>query len=225
MRVKSTGRTADTSFMIAPSRSGPALRRARSAVAAVLVCVGAVWAGSLVQAQAAGAPASLTEPGSALVQAERLRLRTPPGMLPFPVDAGSDCYVLDNFGDGRSGGTRLHEGVDIMGSAGRAVTAVVDGTLTKRYTNTGTAGWGWTLYDGATDITYKYFHLTADPNGLVQGARVSRGDVIGYVGSSGTSSPDNFHLHFEVRPANVAVDPLPLLYIEPTGCGVSPPIR
>jgi murein DD-endopeptidase MepM/ murein hydrolase activator NlpD len=166
-------------------------------------------------------PMALNAPGGALKPAERLRLA---GKLMFPVDRGSDCYVLDNFGEPRSP-TRLHEGVDIMGSAGRAVYAVAAGTLTQRYTNTGTAGWGWTLYDASTKTTYKYFHLAEDPNGLVQGAKVSRGDVLGFVGNSGTSGEDNFHLHFEVRPNNVAVNALPLFVAIPPPCRVSPPLR
>ena len=201
---------------------------------ATIVSLGAVGAGSLAQAQAVDAPVALNAPGAALAPAERLSLRTPAapavrpvsaGKLLFPVDADSDCYVLDNFGDGRDAGTRLHEGVDIMGSAGRPVYAVAGGTLTKRYTNTGTAGWGWTLYDAATETTYKYYHLTEDPNGLAESAVVKAGAVIGYVGSSGTSNDTNFHLHFEVRPGNVAVDPLPLLSIDTKVCRVSPPIR
>jgi murein DD-endopeptidase MepM/ murein hydrolase activator NlpD len=196
---------------------------------ATIVSLAVVGAGSFAQAQEVDAPAALTGPGTALAPAERLVLRkpavpeVPSGKLLFPVDAGTDCYVLDNFGDGR--GSRSHEGVDIMGSAGRAVYAVAAGTLTKRYTNTGTAGWGWTLYDPATNTTYKYFHLADDPHGLVEDATVNAGDILGYVGSSGTSSETNFHLHFEVRPGNVAVDPLPLLFIDTTACGVSPPIR
>ena len=198
----------------------------RGAVACA-VCMGAGGASRLLPAQAAsGTIATLEGPGSALRPAERLSLRSPAlpdDKLSFPVDAASDCYILDNFAADRGG--RLHEGVDIMGSAGNAVFAVADGTLTKRYANTGSAGWGWTLYDERTDVTYKYFHLTDDPNGLAQGDRVSVGDVIGFVGASGTSSPTNFHLHFEVRPNNVPVDPLPLLFVDPTGCGVSPKIR
>jgi murein DD-endopeptidase MepM/ murein hydrolase activator NlpD len=193
---------------------------------ATIASLAVVGAGSFAQAQAVDAPAALTGPGTALAPAERLVLRKPElpaGQLLFPVDAGTDCYVLDNFGDGR--GDRSHEGVDIMGSAGRAVYAVAAGTLTKRYTNTGTAGWGWTLYDPATNTTYKYYHLADDPNGLAEGATVDAGDILGFVGSSGTSSETNFHLHFEVRPGNVAVDPLPLLFIDTTACGVSPPIR
>ncbi len=209
------------------------MRANRLALAAILV-LGAVGAGSFASAQEAGTPVALNEPGSALMPAKRLSLRTPTvtavdptvpgGKLLFPLDPGKDCYVLDNFGDGRDG-VRLHEGVDIMGSAGRAVYAVAAGKLTKRYTNTGTAGWGWTLYDAATKTTFKYYHMAEDPNGLVEGAVVAVGDVIGYVGSSGTSSATNLHLHFEVRPGNVAVDPLPLLHIDTTVCGVSKPIR
>ncbi len=206
-------------------------RAAALAVAASAVCLGL---GSFASAQEADTAATvrLDAPGTALRTAERLALRTPPpgvaptapeGLLIFPVDAGSDCYVLDNFGDSR--GTRRHEGLDIMGSSGRAVYAVAAGTLTKRYTNTGTAGWGWTLYDADTDTTYKYFHLTEDPNGLVEGDTVELGDVIGFVGSSGTSSAENIHLHFELRPGNVAIDPLPRVFVDTSVCTVSPPIR
>jgi murein DD-endopeptidase MepM/ murein hydrolase activator NlpD len=202
--------------------------RTRVCSLAIATIVGLVGAGSFTQAQGVSAPVALNEAGQALVPAERLQFRKPPvpaGKLLFPVDPGTDCYVLDNFGDGRDLDTRLHEGIDIMGSAGRAVFAVAGGTLTKRYTNTGTAGWGWILYDAATKTTYKYYHLAEDPHGLTEGATVEAGDIIGFVGSSGTSSATNFHLHFEVRPGNVAVNPLPLLVIDTKACRVSPPIR
>lgn len=200
--------------------------RACSLVLATIVSL--AGAGSFTQAQEVNAPVALNEPGEALAPAERLILRKPPvpaGKLLFPVDPGTDCYVLDNFGDGRDAKTRLHEGIDIMGSAGHEVYAVAGGTLTKRYTNTGTAGWGWTLYNRETSTTYKYYHLAEDPHGLIEGATVKAGDIIGFVGSSGTSSTTNFHLHFEVRPDNVAVDPLPLLFIDTKACRVSPSIR
>lgn len=202
--------------------------RGLSLVVATIVCLAVVGLGSFTQAQEVNTPMALNEPGEALAPAERLILRKPPvpvGRLLFPVDPGTDCYVLDNFGDGRDLDTRLHEGIDIMGSAGRQVFAVAAGTLTKRYTNTGSAGWGWTLYDAATKTTYKYYHLAENPHGLVEGATVKAGDVIGVIGSSGTSGEKNFHLHFEVRPANVAVDPLPLLFIDTKACRVSPPTR
>ena len=196
-------------------------------IGAACACHLAVRSSPRAVAVAQGSIARLDAPGTALETAERLSLRPPPvpdGMLMFPVAADSDCYVLDNFGDAR-GSTRLHEGVDIMGSEGRAVFAVASGVLTNRYTNTGTAGWGWTLYDESTDTTYKYFHLAEDPVGFSEGDPVTVGQTIGYVGNSGTFGVDNFHLHFEVRPGNVAIDPLPLLVVDTDVFGVSPPIR
>jgi peptidoglycan LD-endopeptidase LytH len=194
-------------------------------VGAACACRLAVAASPLAHAE--GSIARLDEPGTALQPAERMGLRpspVPAGMLMFPVSPASDCYVLDNFGDAR-GSTRLHEGVDIMGSAGQPVVAVVSGVLVKRYTNTGTAGWGWTLYDASTNTTYKYFHLAQDPAGLTEGSSVRAGQPLGYVGKSGTFGVDNYHLHFEVRPRNVAIDPLPLLVVDRNACRVSPPIR
>ena len=190
-------------------------------------CIGGAAVAASPRAGAEGTVAGLDGPGTALQPAERLALRPPPvpdGMLIFPVAPASDCYVLDNFGDAR-GTSRTHEGVDIMGSAGQPVFAVVAGVLTKRYTNTGTAGWGWTLYDEASDTTYKYFHLAEDDLGLTEGDSVTLGQTLGYVGNSGTSGEDNFHLHFEVRPGNVVIDPLPLLVVDRDVCGVSPPLR
>lgn len=196
-------------------------------VGAACACRLAVGASPLAHASTEGSIARLDQPGTALQAAERLALRPPPvpdGMLMLPVSAASDCYILDNFGDAR-GSTRLHEGVDIMGSAGMPVFAVVSGILIKRYTNTGTAGWGWTLYDASTDTRYQYFHLAEDAVGLAEGASVSAGQTIGYVGNSGTFGVNNFHLHFEVRPRNRAINPLPLLVVDRNVCRVSPPIR
>jgi len=194
---------------------------------AACACHLAVTSSPRVVAGAQGSIARLDQPGTALQTAERLMLRpspVPEGKLMFPVAPGRDCYVLDNFGDAR-GSTRLHVGVDIMGSAGNEVFAVASGVFTKRYTNTGTAGWGWTLHDESTDTYYKYFHLAEDAGGFEEGSSVEVGDTIGYVGNSGTFGVDNFHLHFEVRPNNVPIDPLPLLVVDRDACGVSPPIR
>lgn len=210
-----------------PMASAPSVRVRRRVVVAMLggvVCLGAMTIGPLVSAQSASSPVSLDSAGTALVPAERLSLRpspVPEGMLMFPLLPGAYCNVNNDFGAPR-GSTRSHEGVDIMSTAAQPVYAVVTGTLTKRYTNTGSAGWGWTLQDDTTGTNYKYFHLAGDANGLEVGARVRAGDVIGYVGASGTSAPDsNFHLHFEVWPGTTPIDPVPLLHIDPKRCRVT----
>jgi murein DD-endopeptidase MepM/ murein hydrolase activator NlpD len=217
----------------------PAPRRfsRRSALVALAATAGAIAVGDAFGIGSAdAAPQTLDDPGSALATARRMRFDPPPttvvgsptytepvippeGRVMFPLGlplTKSNIYVLDNFGDCRD-----HEGVDILASGGgNPIFAVADGELTKWYTNTGTAGWGWTLHVAETNVTYKYFHMANNQNGLNVGNRVRRGAILGFVGSSGTGSDTNFHLHFEVRPGDVPVDPLPLLDL-PAGTAIS----
>jgi murein DD-endopeptidase MepM/ murein hydrolase activator NlpD len=156
-----------------------------------------------------------------------------PGEVRFPLEPTPDCYVLDNYGDCR--GSRLHQGVDILDEQGRPVVAVRAGELVKVYLNDGTAGFGWTLR-GDDGLLYRYFHLDSFADGvdgepLQEGDVVEYGQVIGYLGSTGNSTPDNFHLHFEVCTprddddiSGVPMNPLPLLAV-PDGIAVGPPLR
>jgi murein DD-endopeptidase MepM/ murein hydrolase activator NlpD len=132
-------------------------------------------------------------------------------LFPLILGAESTCYVIDNFGDtrGRCCGYS-HQGVDIMADLDTPQVAVVDGVLTKRYENT---FYGWTLL-GDDGVTYKYFHNTPDAAGWSENDRVEQGDVIGFVGDSGTSA-GNYHLHFEYRPNNVPADPFDALQRTP----------
>ena len=159
-----------------------------------------------------------------LAPAERIPPPVPDGKIMFPVDAQENCWVSDNFGDCRgSGCSRSHEGLDISGSRGADLLAVVTGRLTKQYVDRGLtygAGNGWTLEDEENNVTYKYFHMATHADGLAVGDIVTQGDVIGTVGNTGTSGANNdsnYHLHFEYRPNNVAQDPLPLL-VRPDNC-------
>lgn len=133
-------------------------------------------------------------------------LFTPPlaGEIMFPLALGDtwNCYVLENFGDtrGRCCGY-YHQGVDIMAPQHTPQVAVVDGLLTRWSTET---LYGWALA-GDDGVVYRYFHNTPDQNGWSEGDRVNQGDVIGFVGDSGTSA-GNYHLHFEYRPNNVPAD-------------------
>ncbi len=207
------------------------LRRLTSAaivLAAMLAMSGFTTAWEQPVVALDGSVGALDAPASALapaVRGERARRAfpaPPDGKLIFPVDAASDCSVFwSSFGAARDGGTRQHEGTDIMGSKGRAVYAIANGELIQRYTNTGSAGYGWTLKDPVSGTIYRYFHLTGDAAGRVVGEQVVVGDVIGYVGDTGTTA-GNFHLHLEVRPNNVAVNPVGLLDIPSPPCRVLP---
>ena len=214
------------------SASAPRLSR-RSLLAGL--GVGAAALTVLKTGGSAGAIAGeLNGPGSALAPAQRVTTTTtttvpesttslPPvdGEIPFPILVGEDdtCYVGDNFGACRSNCTRSHEGVDIMADQGLEVIAVADGTLTNRYDDSGScggAGNGWTLTDEANNIVYKFFHLDSHAEGLEVGDAVTAGQVIGYVGETGTSGVcsdrfNNYHLHFEYRPGDVPADSFGLL--------------
>lgn len=178
---------------------------------------------------------ALSEPGTALAPAVRVPppttttptappttlVEVPDGSVRFPIVVGENdyCWVANNFGDCRGNGcSRLHEGVDIMADQGLAVIAPVSGRLQKRYEDWGLlygAGHGWTLVDDKADVHYRFFHLDRHEDGLEVDDEVEEGQIIGYVGNTGTSGADsdtNYHLHFEYRPGNSAVDSYPILH-------------
>ncbi|MFN3255364.1 MAG: M23 family metallopeptidase [Ilumatobacter sp.] len=183
----------------------------------------------LAQTTGVSGAASLGQPATALAPAERLPSSTPfeplaPGEILFPIVVGPDdyCYASDSFGDCRgSNCSRSHEGVDIMADKGLPIRATVDGRLVKRYVDTGKtygAGDGWTLFDESTQLTCKYFHMGSHEEGLEVGDYVVQGQIIGYVGNTGTSgvlTGTNYHLHFEYRPNNVPADPFHLFQRDP----------
>ena len=73
--------------------------------------------------------------------------------------------------------------------------------------------------DPTGHFIYYYAHLDHYAPGLHEGQPLHRGDVIGYVGSTGDASPDAPHLHFAIALSNdvkewwkgTAVDPTPVL--------------
>jgi murein DD-endopeptidase MepM/ murein hydrolase activator NlpD len=160
--------------------------------------------------------------GGARVVSPAERIIVAPTGLRFPMDPLPRCIVGNNFGAmSKLYGAGGHEGVDISATLGQRVFAVEDGVLTRQFLDTGAAGFGWELRPAAGDMRYRYFHLSGFAEGLTTGDTVTAGQLIGYVGDTGNPGAGNYHLHFEVRPANVPVDPVPLLAI-PATCQVLP---
>ena len=99
---------------------------------------------------------------------------------------------------------RPHHGVDYAAPKGTPVRAVADGIVIFR-------GWGGgggnTLkIKHANNITTGYLHLSSFAKGIVKGKRVSQGEVIGYVGSTGTSTGP--HLDYRVWKGSSPINPL-----------------
>jgi murein DD-endopeptidase MepM/ murein hydrolase activator NlpD len=115
--------------------------------------------------------------------------------LVIPVAGVKPEALVDTFEQGRPG--HRHEAIDIAAPRGTPVHAVDDGTVVKLFTS---VPGGLTVYqfDLAGKLAYYYAHLDRYVPGLKEGAPLRRGDVIGYVGSTGNARPDAPHLHFAV---------------------------
>ena len=138
------------------------------------------------------------------------------GLL-MPVLGIAADELRDTFEEARGSG-RVHDAIDILAPAGTPVLAVADGTVEKLFDS---ERGGTTLYQFNRERTraYYYAHLEAYAPGISERQPLRRGQLIGYVGSSGNASADAPHLHFavfELGPERrwwegTAVNPYPLL--------------
>lgn len=120
----------------------------------------------------------------------------PSGLL-LPVQGIQASQLRDTFTDARSEG-RVHDAIDIMADAGTPVLAVADGTVEKLFDS---ERGGLTVYqfEPSGRWCYYYAHLQRYADGLTEKQVIRRGEVIGYVGSTGNASAEAPHLHFEVH--------------------------
>lgn len=121
----------------------------------------------------------------------------PAGSLLLPVQGIAATQLQDTFTDARSEG-RVHDAIDILAPAGTPVLAVADGTVEKLFDS---ERGGLTLYqfEPSGRYCYYYAHLQRYADGIAEKKAIRRGEVIGYVGSTGNASPDAPHLHFEIH--------------------------
>jgi murein DD-endopeptidase MepM/ murein hydrolase activator NlpD len=153
-----------------------------------------------------------SEPGEvAATTGEPLIVAAPPTSLPaagaiadlrrhdlrLPLDDVKIELMDHQFDERRDGGGRPHEAVDMLAPRNTPIRAVEDGMVAKLFESK--AG-GLTIYqyDPSGRFCYYYAHLERYAPGLHDGQRVSRGEVIGYVGTSGNAPANTPHLHFAV---------------------------
>ena len=98
-----------------------------------------------------------------------------------------------------------HKGVDLASPTGTPIFATADGIVSRadRFSSYGL----YVSIEHGDDIQTRFAHMSR--LAVSEGERVRKGDIIGYVGSTGRSTGP--HLHYEIRIAGVAVDPRPYM--------------
>lgn len=140
----------------------------------------------------------------------------------FPTE--KSVTFIDSFGDGRYG--HSHEGTDLMGEQMMPLYSAIDGRIKDIINPEASWGYAITLKDD-DGYTYHYLHInndtpgTDDGNGgtenayapgLTEGMKVSKGDLLGWMGDSGNAEEVAHHLHFEIRkPDKTAINAYPSL--------------
>lgn len=154
--------------------------------------------------------------------------------ITFPVQG---VYSFrDDWHEPRGNGTRLHIGNDIIAAKMVPLVAVADGYI--NYLAIPQQSWGYEISLQDDDgYTYDYLHVNNDTpgtddgiggekyayaEGIVRGVRVSKGQLLGWVGDSGNAETTIPHLHFEMRdPNHNVINPFPSLNVAAGGKGVS----
>ncbi|MBI2709818.1 MAG: DUF4214 domain-containing protein [Actinobacteria bacterium] len=199
---------------------GAARRRFSRALAAVLTLV----VTALAAAGPSGRPAGAAVDCSDRYYSPDLATRVVKPMT-YPVIGGGTR--LRNYGDDR--GDHIHAGEDILGKKLQKLVAVTSGTVVRvKYATDG----NYVYIQGDDGWIYGYLHINNDTPGtddgknpaqwafgpgIVVGARVSRGQLVAYMGDSGNAESVGAMVHFEIRKPNCkwywaqAVDPAPSL--------------
>ena len=157
---------------------------------------------------AAGAPPASPAPAPLLAR----------GSLIVPVQGIEPSALRDTYEEQRGGGSRTHEALDIPAQRGTPVLSATGGRVLKLFDSK--AG-GKMVYaaDSSERFILMYAHLDSYAPGLAEGQPLTRGQVIGTVGTTGNAPPSVPHLHFAIARSNdvkvwwkgAPVNPYPLL--------------
>ena len=116
--------------------------------------------------------------------------------LLFPVPGVDFNKLTDTFNEAR-GSKRVHHALDIPAPRGTPILSVDSGRVLKIHHS---VDGGKTVYiaDPTEHYIFFYAHLDHYAQSLTEGQTVSRGDTIGYVGTTGNAPPNTPHLHFAI---------------------------
>jgi peptidoglycan LD-endopeptidase LytH len=136
--------------------------------------------------------------------------------LVIPVAGVERGELHDTYAESR--GSRPHDAIDILAPRGTPVVSAADGRLLRLH-NSVPGGLMVYAADPSNRFILMYGHLDAYAPGLTEGMPLRRGQLLGYVGTTGNAPPGTPHLHFAIargRPdiswsRGTAVNPYPLL--------------
>jgi peptidoglycan LD-endopeptidase LytH len=140
-------------------------------------------------------PGGNGSPNPPLVPADFDALRAEAPIV--PVAGIAVKQLADSYDEARGGGVRKHEAMDIMAARNTPVLAALSGVLLKFHNSV--AG-GLTIYasDPSNRYVFMYGHLDSYRPGLKEGDALQKGEIIGFVGSTGDASPNAPHLHVAI---------------------------
>ncbi len=129
--------------------------------------------------------------------------------LPLPILFGLTLdRITSDFGDPRGGGTRSHEGQDMMAPKGTPIVSPTKAVVTSVGIADSSGKYVYTANPGGE--TFRYMHLDSIAD-IKRGDKLAAGDFIGTVGDTGNAQGTAPHLHFEIRDGREALDPFPRL--------------
>jgi peptidoglycan LD-endopeptidase LytH len=123
----------------------------------------------------------------------------------FPIAASIKSYIGSFWGDGRDGGLRKHEGIDIFAPAKSPAVAVADGLITSVSENI--LG-GKIIFLQPENRNYNVYYAHLHEQLVVPGQRVKAGEIIGLTGNTGNAKNTASHLHFGIYTFSGPIDPL-----------------
>lgn len=131
-----------------------------------------------------------------LFRGPSVAIEAPAPRIGAPLDSLKQSEMRDSFDEIHHG--HRHQAIDIMRPRGTPIRAVADGTIQKLFRS---VPGGLTIYqfDESGTYCFYYAHLDHYAAGIHEHMPVSRGEVIGYVGTSGNAEANAPQLHFAIN--------------------------
>jgi len=116
--------------------------------------------------------------------------------LVVPVAGANMGKVEDSYFEPRDG-DRTHRALDILAPRGTPILSADDGKI-LRMSNSSLGGITMYTVDPSNRIVYYYAHMDRYNDAMTPGRTITRGDTLGFVGTTGNAPKDTPHLHFQI---------------------------